>query len=194
MQDLFAFQKRKANPLNISAAEIQGLLKIIPFWLFRFLGFQAYGFSPQSVRFIADQLSARYYFINESGGIAHLSPDYETLVKLGTDGIIAGVEDLQAKIDPGHRAWSFYEAVKIIARNLAGFGRRYADLALRLARDENDPVRRTELFDIATACRRVPQKGAGSFREALQSILLAQIARGDEDEDVRKVAEEKLTK
>ena len=176
MQDLFNFVKRETNPLEISKQEIWQLIKIIPFWLFRFLGFKAYRSKIDTFRFIADQLNARYYFINESGGIAHLAPDYEKLARIGTEGIILEVETLQEKVLENTEQWYFYESVKIIARGLARFGKRYSDLAFQMAEGESDPVRKQELLDISKVCERVPEKGAVTFRESLQSIFLAQIA------------------
>jgi formate C-acetyltransferase len=176
MQDLLKFSKRETNPLEISNREIVQLMKIIPFWLFRFLGFKAHKSKIETFRFIIDQLDARNYLINESGGIAHLAPDYEKLVKIGTEGIISEVETLQAQTEKDTPVRHFYESVKIIARGLARFGERYSDLARQMSHDETDPVRKQELLNISIACKRVPAKGAETFREALQSIFLAQIA------------------
>ena len=176
MQDLLKFSKRETNPLEISNKEMGQLLKIIPFWLFRFLGFKAHKSKIDTFRFIVDQLSARYYLINESGGIAHVAPDYEKLVGIGTEGIISEVETLQEQASKDTPKWYFHESVKIIARGLARFGRRYSDLALQMSHGETDLVRKQTLLDISIACKRVPAKGAETFREALQSIFLAQIA------------------
>ena len=176
MQDLLKFSKRETNPLQVSSKEIRQLIKIIPFWLFRFLGFKAHNSKIDTFRFIADQLTARYYLINESGGIAHLAPDYEKLVHIGTEGIISETETLQAHVSKNSPKWHFYESVKIISRGLARFGERYSDLALQMSHGETDPIRKQALLDISIACKRVPAKGAETFREAVQSIFLAQIA------------------
>jgi pyruvate formate-lyase/glycerol dehydratase family glycyl radical enzyme len=176
MQDLLKFPKRETNPLEISGKDVLRLASIIPFWLFRFLGVRAHSSMAGTLRFVADQLNARCYFINESGGIAHLAPHYERLVNMGTDGIIERVNSLQAGTAPGTDNWNFYEAVRIIAKALAAFGARYAELALEMSEKEGDAVRRRELLDMEAVCRNVPRRGARTFREALQSIFLAQIA------------------
>ncbi len=82
MQDIFKFSSRQTNPLEISCREIPQLLKIVPFWLFRFLGIRAHKGIREKNRFIKEQLKGYYYLINEGGGIAHLAPDYEKLVQL----------------------------------------------------------------------------------------------------------------
>jgi formate C-acetyltransferase len=176
MQDLFKFNGRRTNPLDISYREIWELLKIIPFWFFRFLGFKAYDSPWDKLRFIYDQLNARYYFINESGGVAHLAPDYEKLVNMGTENIISEVERFQNGMPKHTDSWWFYESVKIIAGALGEFGNRYGELARLMAGKESDEDRRKELLHIADVCQTVPKKGAETFHEALQSIFFAQIA------------------
>lgn len=176
LQDLLRFSKRKTSPLQISGEEITELLKIIPFWLFKFLGIRAYPSKLQTWRFIADQLTARTYFINESGGIAHVAPDYEKWIATGAEGILAEVKRRQPEVPAGSAAWTFYEAVQIIVRGLADFGERYAACALEMAQDERNPARRQELLDLAEVCRRVPRGPAATFQEALQTLLFAQIA------------------
>ena len=76
--------------------------------------------------FIADQLTARRYFINESGGIAHIAPDYEKWIATGAEGTLTEIEGRQPEVPAGSAAWTFYEAVKIIVRGLVDFGERYA--------------------------------------------------------------------
>ena len=61
------------------------------------------------------QLKSTYYVINETGGIAHTIPDHEKLIKIGTDGIIAEVQELQKHTKINSDEWFFYEAVKISA-------------------------------------------------------------------------------
>ena len=176
MKDMFKFSSRKTSPLEISSRDIRQLLKIVPFWLFRFLGIRAYKSLGEKYRLLTEQLKAYYYLINESGGIAHLAPDYEKLVRIGTDGIIEQVSTFQGKFETGSSHWQFLESVKIIAEGLALFAERYADLASTMAETETDPLRRQELLDIAAVCRTVPRKGAKTFHQAIQSIFLAQIA------------------
>jgi pyruvate formate-lyase/glycerol dehydratase family glycyl radical enzyme len=176
MLDIFKFNTRKTNPLKISPKEIVSLLKIIPFWMFRFLGMKAFRSPFAMARFIVNQLRGHFYIINESGGISHLAPDYEKLIAIGTDGIIDEALKLQDKTEEGSEQWNFYRGVQIIAEGLARFGERYADLASRMAFAEQNPARKKELSEIAAVCGRVPRRGARSFREAVQSLFFAQIA------------------
>jgi pyruvate formate-lyase/glycerol dehydratase family glycyl radical enzyme len=176
MLDIFSFNNRKTNPLKISPREIASLLKIVPFWTFRFLGMKAFRSPFAMARFIVNQLRGHFYIINESGGISHLAPDYEKLIAVGTDGIIAEARKFQDRTDEGSDKWNFYRGVQIIAEGLARFGERYADLASRMAFVQSDPARKKELSEIAAVCGHVPRRGARSFREAVQSLFFAQIA------------------
>ncbi len=176
MMDIFTFNKRKTNPLEISRRDIRRLLGIIPFWAFRFLGMKAYRSPFAAIRFIVGQLRARYYLVNEAGGVSHLAPDYQKLITAGTDGIKAEAARLQRGAAPDSERWAFYEGVKTAAEGLARFGERYAELARRMAAEEKDPARRRELKEISRTCARVPRRPARTFLEAVQSILFAQIA------------------
>jgi formate C-acetyltransferase len=181
--DLLKFRKRKTNPLHISARDAWRLVRIVPFWLFRFMAFKAYRSPVKKLRLIVDQLKAHYYLINEAGGISHLAPDYEKLLRIGTTGFMEEAQSRQRGVDRGSDAWNFYEGVKIISEGLARFGERYAEHAGRMAADETDPVRKHELEAIAANCRRVPRFGATTFYEAVQSVFLTQIALNMESLD-----------
>ncbi len=176
LEDLFKFPTRKTNPLQITRREQWDLLKIIPFWSRRWLGYRTYPTLGRRLRFILHQLRGEYYLINESGGIAHLAPDYARLINDGTDVIAAEARRRQAEAEPGSERAHFYAAVRIIAESLARFGERYARRAETMAARESDSVRRAELKAIAAVCRRVPRQPAASFHEALQAVFLAQIA------------------
>jgi pyruvate formate-lyase/glycerol dehydratase family glycyl radical enzyme len=111
----------------------------------------------------------------KAGGIAHLAPGYEKIIRLGAEGIIAEVEAFEAQTTDPEKL-EFYRGVKISMEALGEFGDRYAAEATRVASDERDPVRRQELEKIAEVCTRVPRHGASSFYEAVQCMTLVHIA------------------
>lgn len=170
------FIKRKTNPLQMSSSELRQLLSIVPFWLPRFLAMKLETGLVKKLALIADQLTAKFYLINELGGVAHIAPDYQKLITIGTEGIAAEAEEYQRNVPQGSETWCFYEGVKIVLAGLARFGERYAGLAREMASEEREPERKAELEAIAEVCRRVPRQGARSFHEALQSLFFAQIA------------------
>lgn len=176
LEDLFKFSGRDTNPLDISGKEKRQLLAIAPFWLTKFLAFKTFRSPLKKMAFIYDQLGAYFYLINELGGVAHLAPDYEKLIRVGLRGYIQEAEQGQAGLDPNSQAWLTLEGMKIIAQSMISFGARYAALAQEMAADEPDPARKAELEQISEVCSRVPGHGAATLQEALQSILLMQIA------------------
>ncbi|MBI9077529.1 MAG: formate acetyltransferase [Desulfatibacillum sp.] len=183
MQDLLKFRDREVNPLEISAEDQARLLFIVPFWISRMLPVKVYKSWLETFSMILNQLMGHYYVINESAGISHVAPDYETLCRLGTDGIAARAAKLQKENLMDADKWFFYESVKIAAEGLAVFGERYARLARDLAVSEMDRDRALELKAIAKVCSTIPRKGAASFREALQCCYFAQIAINNESLD-----------
>jgi len=176
LEDLFKFSRRPTNPLQITRKEQWALLKTIPFWVRRFLAYRSYSSAYKRWRFILHQLQGHFYLINESGGISHLAPDYEMLLRLGTDTLVDRITARQDRVEEDAEPYIFYAAVKIIAEGLALFGERYAQLAEQMAAREKNADRKAELDGIAFACRQVPRKPARTFQEALQSVLFAQIA------------------
>lgn len=183
MQDLFKFPTRETNPLEISRLNQARLLSIAPFWATRMLAVKTCDSWLDAFSLVLNQLMGNYYIINEAAGISHIAPDYETLCRLGTDGIKAQASKLQKQSLMDADKWYFYESVKIAAEGLAAFGERYAQLAAEMGENELDQGRAAELKAVAEVCSRVPRKGAKTFREALQCCFFAQIAINNESLD-----------
>jgi pyruvate formate-lyase/glycerol dehydratase family glycyl radical enzyme/glycyl-radical enzyme activating protein len=180
-EDLLSFGSRDLNPLYMDPGDRRTLaLKVMPFWSRRFLAAKA--FPPmRALRFVRDQLKGERFLINETGGISHIVPDYAKLLSKGAEGIAEEARRRRAAAPLERR--DFYRAVEIACEALIAFGERYAALAADLARAEDDDVRREELQRIADVCTRVPRRPARSLQEALQSLLLAQIALNTESLD-----------
>ncbi len=176
LEDLFRFERRKVNPLSVSArARRQLLAEVMPFWLPRFLSARI---RPrwQAARFIARQLGGTQYLINEAGGISHFVPDYAGLLGRGTQGYRQEAIDRMEGLDADSDAAHFLGAVVRVCQGLEDFAEGYRQAALRQAAREPDQARRGELERIAEVCGRVPRHPARSFHEGLQAILFAQIA------------------
>jgi len=176
MRDIFAFPRRKTNPLQISARETWQLLKILPFWLPRFLAVRAHRSPVQKIRNLISQLRSHFYVMNEAGGVAHTIPYHEMLVRMGTDAIISEISDRQQGVESDSGKRHFYEAMKISTEAFALFCSRYGDLAREMALRAPDAGERQRLHEIAESFRTAPRKGASTFREALQIVYLAHIA------------------
>ena len=64
----------------------------------------------------------------------------------------------------------FWEGVIIVFEAWVRFANRYADLAEKMAAEEKNEARASELKEMARICRKVPYEPAETFREALQSF------------------------
>ena len=108
----------------------------------------------------------------------HLIPGHKRVLELGFDGIGEWAQRALAELaegEPNHdERRDFYQSVKVIADAVAGYAKRYAELAGELAKREAEP-RRSELEAIAERCRRVPAKPPRNFLEALQAIWMTQV-------------------
>lgn len=173
---LASFPTRAVNPLEITPHEITALKRVRRSWLRRSIPYLAYGMPWRKARLVLDQHAARYYAINELAGIAHIVPDYATLLEIGTEGLISRARSASAGFVRGTREAAFLDAVVVAAEGLEEFAERYSVEANRLADVEHDPVRRKELLQIAERCHRVPRRPARTLAEALQAMTFAQIA------------------
>ncbi len=186
--ELANLRERQVDPLGINDDEIEELSEeIFPFWMDKVLAWHAQEYlsppEPMSLLF-----KGGLFVLTEAAGISHTAPDFEKLISVGLEGIreearmkIGELDHLPAGEceEVGRR--SFYRAVDIICSGVIEFAQRYRAEALRLADEEADPVRRSELVGIAQVCERVPAKPATSFREALQSIWLMEVALHQEN-------------
>ncbi|MFN8237646.1 MAG: pyruvate formate lyase family protein [Chitinophagales bacterium] len=177
MEDLLSFTNRKVNPLQISGAEKLKLVKeVIPFWLTKFLAYKSFS-GKELISFMLDQLTPKFYLINETGGIGHFIPDYEMLIHKGINGIIQKANRQMAAIqDATDEQYAFYKAVKIICEAVLRMAENYAEEAKKCAAIEPDITRKNELLNIADMLEHVPARPARTFYEALQSIWMVHTA------------------
>lgn len=108
------------------------------------------------------------------GQRAHMAIDYEKLLRLGLKGIRSQIEFYRMRLDltrPDEQERdAFYRACLITLDALRDCAYHYADHAANLARSTHDPLRAAELDEISEICRKVPEKPAETFREALQAV------------------------
>jgi formate C-acetyltransferase len=176
LEDLLRMDSRAVNPLTIDPGDRRRLLiEVLPYWAPRMLAVRGRPLL-ESIRFVADQLAPTFHLVNESGGVAHLVPDYARLVAQGTDGLRREAAERQAVFGEGTPEADFLGAVRIACDGLDAFADRYRAEAERQAAIQQEPASAAELGRMAQVCARVPRQGARSFHEALQSILFAQIA------------------
>lgn len=103
------------------------------------------------------------------------SPDLERLIKKGVRGLIDDI-DIQLKNHilityEDYRRQEFWKGLKEMLLGAIEYAHRYRDLAKELAAIEKNPIRKSELEEMARVCDRVPEHPAETFQEALQSLF-----------------------
>ncbi|MBQ3084740.1 MAG: hypothetical protein IJC46_04735 [Clostridia bacterium] len=102
------------------------------------------------------------------GTDSHMAIDYELLLSVGINGIIASITN-RLKTCTQEQA-AFYQCCIRCLEAVVVHSEHYADAALKMSQETTDPIRRRELQTIAEICRKVPAEPAETFYEAVQSV------------------------
>ncbi len=171
--NLWKIDQQEPVPFQISMRDkIRFFTRIAPYWATRGLLTHVFPAPLQLGQFIARILEKRSGFNNNLAGIAHYIVNCERLVQLGTTGIAA---EVRARAEE-HGNQDFLDGVLLSLTALEEYADRYAEHLLDVAAAEADPHRRAELERMAGVCGHVPRNPARTFHEALQAILLLQVA------------------
>jgi choline trimethylamine-lyase len=178
--ELDTISKRPYDPFNLRDQDREIFIKEIkPYWKGRsnFEEWQAQ--IPKNTRILRDH-GMVYIDRKAVRGWGETTAGYEWLLKEGLTGIMETIKARKSKLDitkPGDYKRDYYlNAMLISAEGIIKLAQRYAEEAGRLADAESDTQRKKELEEISEVCRQVPEKPARTFREALQSLFLYQIA------------------
>jgi formate C-acetyltransferase len=116
---------------------------------------------------------AKRYMLNEASVWGHHPPEWDRIID---EGVIGVKKDITEAIDrefravePDAKALDEYRAMIICLDGLVEFARRHAEVALKMAIAEGDPIRRRELFEIHAVCSHIPLHPARSLHEAAQA-------------------------
>ncbi len=113
-----------------------------------------------------------YDGVRKSAGDGHVTVDYFKWVNHGIKGILNEVDEARAKLDVTNVAEDYekeiyLQSVEISYKAASAFILRFADLAIEMAKNEND-ARKAELLKIAEVCKNISYDAPTSFYEALQ--------------------------
>ncbi|MCF8257604.1 MAG: hypothetical protein K9J06_08630 [Flavobacteriales bacterium] len=172
LEDLFRFNSRSTNPLQIDDRERKALLtEVAPFWLTRFLAYRAMS-GLELVRFTKDQLTPKFFLINETGGIGHLIPDHERVLRLGLKGIREDIARMMAPLPTQDSRLQEYDSMLTMCRAVRDLAGRYAEKLFEMAKTEPDPERSRELADMGHNVLYCPENPAQNFHQAVQAVWL----------------------
>ena len=168
---------RTADPFYISEQTKKELREVHKYWKGKTTSELATAYmAPEALRAMAhDMFTPGNYFYN---GVGHVTVQYEKVLAIGYEGIIAQARALLEACSVGDgdyaRRSRFLQAVIISCEAVIRYARRYSALAEQMAQKETEPRRKAELLQIAQNCANVPAKGAKSFWEACQSFWFVQ--------------------
>lgn len=100
---------------------------------------------------------------------SHMAVDYDLLLREGISGIICQIREKIAQTGDKEKQM-YYDVCIRCLQAVVDYAHRYAACAEEQAENCTDDRRRAELLEIAQICRNVPEKRAGSFHEAVQSV------------------------
>ncbi|RJP83215.1 MAG: hypothetical protein C4522_01395 [Desulfobacteraceae bacterium] len=183
--DVENFDRRVVQRALITEAEKQEILNdVLPFWTGRTVEERYEELLPHAIAEDVDKYVFTF-MLEITYGIGHFTMNHQRVLASGLSGIIDEARKKPAALSSAESSGDtglFYEAVIRSLQAAIQFARRYSDLALKMARETNDPGRKKELETIAAVCRRVPEYPAETFHEAVQSLyfihLIAQIESG----------------
>lgn len=168
---------RSADPFYISEQTKEDLRKVHKYWKGKTTSELATSYmAPETLRAMEHNIfTPGNYFYN---GVGHVTVQYEKVLAIGYEGIIAEAQEELAKCNLGDADYAkksrFLEAVIISCRAVITYAKRYAELARKEAQGAVSASRRAELLKIAENCEKVPAQGATSFYEACQSFWFVQ--------------------
>ena len=168
---------RSADPFYISEQTKAELREVHKYWKGKTTSDLATAYmAPETLKAIEHNIfTPGNYFYN---GVGHVTVQYERVLAIGYEGIMAEVKAEMAKCNVGDgdyvRRIHFYEAVLTSCQAVITYANRYAELAKTYAAECRDAKRKAELLKIAENCSKVPAKGATNFYEACQSFWFVQ--------------------
>ncbi len=98
----------------------------------------------------------------------HICPDTAKWIRLGPAGLRSEAAMRAASATSDQR--EFYDSVLVVLDAAMDFMRRYADLATDMAVTADTPERVANLREVARICRKLSDRGAETFHEAVQSL------------------------
>ncbi len=149
--------------------------KIAPYWRGKCVLDRWNAMMPDDVRTMRDggMLYVDKKFVR---GYGENTPGWTTLLAKGIGGIKRDAEAKLAALDDAAgedtvEQMIFYKSEIIVAEGIIALANRHAELAEKMAKEEDDPIRKAELEKIAEINRAVPEHAPRTFYEALQCML-----------------------
>lgn len=179
IDEIDELEKRPGDRFFVRAEDREELLTIARWWRGKTVQDRCMAVLPREVKdaYAMSVLSANG---NMTSGDGHIMLDFERILTLGAEGIIAEAREKLRGLDVAanhgdYKKSIFYRSVIAAYEGMISFAERYAELAERLSGEAESAARGEELMRIARVCRQVPRHPAGNFYEAVQTVWFAHL-------------------
>ncbi len=181
--ELDTISTREKNPLVLSAADGEELnFDIFPYWMDRnILEYtRKKHYNPRCMNLLEKLV---FFIASKAGAISHTIPDYTVALGKGLEYVIVDAASREAAIraegslsDERRRKADFYQAVQIAMQGIIAYAHNLSDKAAELAGSATDPFRKENFRTMSEILKKVPAKPASTFREAVNSLWIVQVA------------------
>lgn len=181
--ELDTIGSRQKNPLILSPSDAELLdLNIFPYWMERNVleAARKKHNNPRCMKLFERLI---FFLAGKSACVSHTVPNYSLALKHGLQKILADALKRERDILRKRRLSKmdksqvlFYRSVRTALAGVLAYAQNLSAKARELARTERSGRRRANLLAMAKVCDRVPASGARTFREAVNSLWLLQIA------------------
>lgn len=186
--ELEVISRRDANPQLLTKQEAEILnFEVYPYWIDKTVLEVArarLGKPPPMCLRLVERIA--FFISGKIGCISHCVPRYDRVLSEGMEAIIAEARarelelargaDAAPNLDQVREQIVFYQAVQVALRGAIEYASNLAEDARARARAATDESTRREYEALAEVSERVPAKAARSFREAVNSLWLCQVA------------------
>lgn len=177
--DPYHFAERPTDKFQYTDETKQQILEVIDYWRGKTLFHNFRKLLPDEVNQAWDLGIIDCTWVS-AAGLGNIVPDYEKLLKNGLEANIKRAKEIMASLDLAEpdqiKKYWFLEAVVKTNEAVINFAHRFAAKLDKMAEQEQDAKRKQELLTMAANCRRVPEKPATSFWEALQFVWFIHLA------------------
>jgi len=178
--ELDTISHRTCNPQLLDPRDAQELdREIFPFWMDRtILERTRREFNNPLCLGLFEKLV--YFIAGKAGCMSHTVPLFRGVLESGTEvlreRVAQSITSLRSNSDAGNSdRLDFFRGVDRVLEGVEAYAHNLSRQALRLSTATTDPVRKTELEQLARVCARVPRAGATTLHEAVNSLWILQV-------------------
>ena len=181
--ELDTISDREKNPLKLSPEDADKLnFDIFPYWMENnIVEYTRKKFGNQKCMNLFERFI--FFIAGKAGTISHTIPHYKTALDKGVEFIIEEAASREEQIrssgeiaGENKQKLEFYQAVQIAMKGVIAYAENLSKKAAELAGQTNDSFRKENFRIMSEICGKVPAKPASTFREAVNSIWIIQVA------------------